>query len=151
MTFDEAEALVTQAICESDERVALAVVHDANMASDALDAGCVDLVVGGHTHVLDGPNLVVGENGERGYDLTNGTSGGATFSLALGRKLQKEASSVVVTFKDGRPVGTQPVRYLTDGRVVVGTYQELILSDDSKEDSSDSASNGEQKEKALRQ
>ena len=41
---------------EDGERVSTVLVHDANLGREALARGCVDLVVGGHTHVQAGPD-----------------------------------------------------------------------------------------------
>ena len=87
LTFGEMEDQITEAACAAEdagERIGTIMVHDANMASEALDAGCVDLVIGGHTHVRSGPNRVEGENGSVGYSFTLGTTGGAAYAIAVG-------------------------------------------------------------------
>ena len=80
-------------------------MHDANLGAAALERGCADLVVGGHTHVQAGPTRVVGENGATGYTYTTGTTGGAAYAIALGSKPRRPAGISLVTYRDGRPVG----------------------------------------------
>ena len=77
------------------------LVHDANLGREALDRGCVDLVVGGHTHVQSGPDAVDGEDGETGYTWTNGTTGGAAYAFALGSKPRRDADVSLITYATG--------------------------------------------------
>ena len=93
------------------------LVHDANLGREALARGCADLVVGGHLHVQVGPTRVVGANGRAGYTYTNGTTGGAAYAIAVGSKPRRDAEVTLVTYRDGRPVGLQPVVLQTDGRL----------------------------------
>ena len=109
--------------------VSTILVHDANLADEALERGCVDLVVGGHLHVQEGPTRVTGENGQAGYSYTTGTTGGAAYAIAIGSKPRREATVTLVTYRDGRPVGLQPVVLQTDGVFEVEEYQELLLSE----------------------
>ena len=105
-------------------------MHDANTGREALSRGCVDLVIAGHLHVQLGPTRVVGENGKVGYTYTNGTTGGAAYALAIGSKLRRDAQVTLVTYRDGRPVGIQPVTVRTVGDFQVGEYVELDLGQD---------------------
>jgi hypothetical protein len=91
----------------------------------------VDLVVGGHTHVQDGPDPVTSEgvedgeddeDGATGYTWTNGTTGGAAYAIALGSKPRRDAEVSLVTYADGRPVGLQWVRLRTNGSWQVGEW-----------------------------
>lgn len=130
LSFDEIKQRVGDAVCKLDEggeRVALLLVHDANLGGDALSRGCVDLVAAGHIHSQLGPDRVVGENGKAGYTYTNGTTGGAAYAMALGSKLRRDAEFTFLTFRDGRPVGIQPVTVRTTGDFLVGPYQALDL------------------------
>ncbi|MBD3996917.1 metallophosphoesterase, partial [Xanthomonas citri pv. citri] len=79
-------------------------VHDANLGREALARGCVDLVLGGHTHVQAGPDVVTGEGGSTGYTWTNGTTGGAAYAIAIGSKPRRDADVSLVTYADGRPI-----------------------------------------------
>jgi hypothetical protein len=103
--------------------VSTVLVHDANLGREALSRGCVDLVVGGHTHVQSGPDPVEGENGATGYTWTNGTTGGAAYAIALGSKPRRDAEVSLVTYAEGRPVGLQWVRLRTDGSWRVGEWE----------------------------
>lgn len=111
------------AAAEDGERVSTVLVHDANLGDEALARGCVDLVVGGHTHVQAGPEPVEGEDGATGYSWTNGTTGGAAYAIALGSKPRRDAEVSLVTYADGRPVGLQWVRLRTDGSWRVGEWE----------------------------
>lgn len=128
ISFGDQRDLVTEDVCaadEDDERVGLVLVHDANLGSDALEQGCVDLVVGGHVHVQQGPDAIEGTDGRIGWKYTNGTTGGAAYALAVGSKLRREAQVTLLTFRDGRPVGLQPVSIRTTGEIVVADYVPL--------------------------
>jgi len=110
------------AAAEDGERVSTVLVHDANLGDEALARGCVDLVLGGHTHVQSGPEAVEGEDGATGYSWTNGTTGGAAYAIALGSKPRRDAEVSLVTYAEGRPVGLQWVRLRTDGSWLVGEW-----------------------------
>ena len=136
VSFEEQSGLLADLACEQDtdgERVSTLLVHDANSGREALDRGCVDLVLGGHLHVQVGPTEVVGQNGRVGYTYTNGTTGGAAYAVAIGSKLRRDAQVTLVTYRDGRPAGLQPVVVRTTGEFVVGDHTELTL-DDADED-----------------
>ena len=128
LSFDEVRSRLADAACVADEegdRVDTLLVHDANLGDEALERGCVDLVVGGHTHVQDGPRPVAGDNGDLGYTYTVGTAGGAAYAIAVGTKLRRAAGLALLTYRDGRPAGIQSVTIETTGRVQVDPYQEL--------------------------
>ena len=97
------------------------------MGATALDRGCTDLVLAGHLHVQKGPTRVVGANGKVGYTYTNGTTGGAAYAIAIGSKLRREAEFTFVTYRDGKPVGIQPVKVTTVGEIEVAPYVVLDL------------------------
>lgn len=127
LTFAEVEQRLADQACDAEDRISTLLVHDTNIASEALDRGCVDLVVGGHTHVQSGPDPVVGPDGEVGYTFINGTTGGAAYAIAVGSKPRRDASISLVTYRDDRPAGIQWVRLRTDGRFVVSDYLPLVL------------------------
>lgn len=166
ISFDAQRRRLAEAVCAADaegERISTLVVHDANLGNGALAAGCVDLVVGGHLHVQEGPNRVeadppaptdeaddteaddteaddpgtdepddTGTDGDGaaprvGYSYTNGTTGGAAYALALGSKLRREAQVSLVTYREGRPIGVQPVDIRTTGQIVVQDWVPLDL------------------------
>ena len=56
LSFGEVGTRLADAACASEERVATILVHDANLADEALERGCADLVVGGHLHVEEPPD-----------------------------------------------------------------------------------------------
>lgn len=128
ISFADQRSLLADFACardEAGERVSTMLVHDANSGREALERGCVDLVLAGHLHAMIGPTPVVGENGKVGYSFTTGTTGGAAYALALGSKLRRDAMVTLVTYRGGRPVGIQPVRVLTTGDYQVETYRPL--------------------------
>ncbi|MCW2796570.1 metallophosphoesterase [Nocardioides sp.] len=128
LSFDEVGSRLADAACASEVRISTLLVHDADLGSETLARGCADLVLAGHLHVQVGPTRVVGENGEVGYSFTTGTTGGAAYAIALGSKPRRTAQVTLVTYRDGRPTGLQPVRLETDGRFVVGDYRPLHLT-----------------------
>jgi hypothetical protein len=128
LSFAEVGDRLADAACaamEDGERVSTVLVHDANLGRAALARGCVDLVVGGHTHVQAGPEAIEGEDGATGYTWTNGTTGGAAYAIALGSKPRRDADVSLVTYADGRPVGLQWVRLRTDGSWLVGEWEPI--------------------------
>lgn len=129
LTFTEVEERLADAACASEERLTTMLVHDANLGRAALDRGCVDLVLGGHTHVRAGPQRVTGPDGEIGYRYTTGTAGGAAYAIALGSKPRRPADISLVTYADGAPAGIQWVTLQTDGTFETGTYLPLTFSD----------------------
>ncbi len=130
LTYDQATQKIADDVCADashGKRISTLMLHSASMGATALARGCVDLVIGGHLHVQVGPTRVVGENGRAGYSYTNGTTGGAAYSIALGSKLRRDAEVTLVTFAHGRPVGLQPVTITTTGDVQVASYVPLDL------------------------
>ena len=128
ISFDEQRRRIADVACAHDadgDRIGTLLVHDANSGREALERGCVDLVLAGHLHDQVGPTPVAGVNGSSGYSYTNGTTGGAAYALAIGTKLRRDAQVTLVTYRDGRPVGLQPVVIRTVGDFQVGDYLEL--------------------------
>lgn len=129
LTFAEATAQLAEAACEADEageRVSTILVHDANLAQEALERGCADLAVGGHTHVPEGPTRVESEDGRVGYSWTNGTTGGAAYAIAVGSKPRRDATVTLITYDAvGVPIGLQLVTLRTTGRFDVGDFEPL--------------------------
>ncbi|WP_210439851.1 metallophosphoesterase [Nocardioides xinjiangensis] len=125
LSFTEVGDRLADAACAAaadGERVSTVLVHDANLGREVLARGCVDLVLGGHTHVQAGPTAVTGEDGSTGYSWTNGTTGGAAYAIALGSKPRRDADVTLVTYAEGRPTGLQWVRLRTDGSWLVGDW-----------------------------
>ena len=132
VSFSDQQTLLADLACEQDadgDRISTMLVHDANSGRIALERGCVDLVLAGHLHLQVGPTPVVGENGRTGYSYTNGTTGGAAYAVAIGSKLRREAQVSLVTYRDGRPIGIQPVTVRTNGDFVVGEFNPLELDE----------------------
>ena len=131
LSFEEVGHRLADAACGSDTRVSTILVHDADLAREALDRGCADLVLAGHLHVQVGPTRVVGTNGRAGYTYTTGTTGGAAYAIAVGSKPRRTAEVSLVTYRDGRPVGIQPVTLETEGRFDARPYIPLDLGEPS--------------------
>lgn len=110
---------------EAGQRITTMLVHDASLGRESLDRGCVDLVVAGHLHVQVGPTQVTGTNGETGTTYSNGTTGGASYAFALGSKLRRDAMVTLITYREGVPVGLQPVTIATTGAYDVSAYISL--------------------------
>jgi hypothetical protein len=128
ITFAEQEQRLADLACKHDEdgdRIDVLMVHDANSGREALARGCVGVVLAGHLHVQVGPTKVTGSNGKVGWTYTNGTTGGAAYALAIGSKLRRDAEVTLVTFRDGRAVGLQPVTISTIGAFRVAPYISL--------------------------
>ena len=77
LSFEDVGDRLADAACAADEPIDTVLVHDANLASEALRRGCVDLVVGGHLHVQEGPDPVVADEGEAADGATDGATDGA--------------------------------------------------------------------------
>ena len=106
------------------------LVHDANLADEALERGCVDLVRRRPpARAGAGRPPWSGENGEIGYTYTTGTTGGAAYAIAIGSKPRREATITLLTYRDGRPAGLQPVVLQTDGQFEVEELHAPQLSD----------------------
>ncbi|HWJ10268.1 MAG TPA: metallophosphoesterase [Nocardioides sp.] len=128
LTSAEVAERLTEAVCDADEsgdRVATLLVHDADFGDQALERGCVDLVVGGHVHVEEGPTAVTAADGRVGWTYTVGTAGGAAYAIAIGSKLRRDAGVALITYRDGRPVGLQSVTLRTNGRYDVAPWTPL--------------------------
>jgi hypothetical protein len=125
LSFGQVAERLSDEICAAEERVATVLVHDTDLAAPALDRGCVDLVVGGHVHVQIGPERVEGPDGQVGYSYTTGTTGGAAYAIAIGSKPRRDATVSLITYRDGRPLGIQPVVLQTNGEFVVGSFVPL--------------------------
>lgn len=129
LSFEEVGDRLADSACAADEdgdRVETVLVHDADLGAEALERGCVDLVVGGHLHVQEGPTAVTGDNGETGYTFTTGTTGGAAYAIAIGSKIRRPAQVTLITYdEEGTPVGLQSVLLQTNGRFDVEVYVEL--------------------------
>jgi predicted phosphodiesterase len=129
LSFDEVTERVADTACEADEggeRISTLLLHDANNGAEALERGCVDLVVAGHLHVIRGPDRVEGENGAIGYSYTNASTGGAAYAIAIGTKPRRDAVVSLITYDDGRPVGVQWVSLSPLGDFRVGPWTPLI-------------------------
>jgi hypothetical protein len=120
------EAL-TKAAC-ADAGVAVIAVHSPSSAKNAAASGCADLVLSGHLHRQVGPTVLNGSNGRSTTTLTTGTTGGAVFAFALGSKLRHTAQVTIVTFKNGLPVGVQPVNFEQGGAINAEAYVPITTS-----------------------
>lgn len=128
VSFADQQSLLADLACEHEadgDRISTLLVHDANSGRIALERGCVDLVLAGHLHLQVGPTEVIGENGKKGYSYTTGTTGGAAYAIAIGSKLRRDAQVTLVTYRDGRPAGVQPVTIRTNGDFMVSEFVPL--------------------------
>lgn len=128
LSFAQVSQRFSDELCRLDregQRVATALVHDANLAKAAVRDGCVDLVVAGHLHTAFGPTRYVGADGQVGYSYTTGTTGGAAYAMALGSKLRRDAMVTLITWHDGRPIGIQAITIRTTGDIVVEPFLSL--------------------------
>jgi hypothetical protein len=123
-TISEQADRLADVACE-DGDVSTLVVHDPNSGLEAAERGCVDLVLSGHLHRQVGPTAVTAPDGAVATTYTNGTTGGAAFSIALGSKLRRPAQMTLVTYVDQRPVGLQPVDITTGGTFEVQEWREI--------------------------
>ncbi len=137
ISFREQEDRLADLACREDaagDRVDLLLVHDADSGDQALQRGCVDLVLAGHLHTQVGPTRVLGTNGRAGYSYTNGTTGGAAYAVAIGSKLRRDAQVTLVTVRDGAVRGLQPVVIDTTGTFRVEPYTVLAGLDSAPSD-----------------
>ncbi len=118
---------LTEVACR-DGRVSVLVVHSSASADAASKSGCVDLVLSGHLHRQVGPTLLDGENGRSTTTLTTGSTGGAVYAFALGSKLRRAAQVTIVTFREGVPVGLQPITFRPGGTITVADYSPITPS-----------------------
>lgn len=125
LSFAEVTDRVTETACAAEEPVTTVLVHDTDLGREAVRRGCARLVVGGHTHVARGPVEIAGPDDAQGWEITNGTTGGAAYAIATGSKPRRPAVVTLLTYRDGQPVGSQFVTLQTDGSWDVGEYAEL--------------------------
>jgi hypothetical protein len=127
-TVEEMGERLAEAACE-DGDIAVLLVHDRKSALPTAERGCTDLALSGHYHRQIGPDTITRLDGGVSTTYTNGSTGGATFAFALGTRLRYDAQVTLVTFRDGRPIGLQPVSVTTEGRIRVADYVELPTAD----------------------
>lgn len=123
----EQDSKLLAAACKAGD-ISVVLAHSPSASKRTAASGCVDLVLNGHLHRQVGPTVVNGSNGRKTVALTTGTTGGAVFAFALGSKLRRPAQVTVVTFKDGAPVGLQPVDFSTGGEVTAQAYTPITVS-----------------------
>ena len=134
LSFDEVRDRLADEVCQLDEdgeRIATLLVHDANLGAHRAGPWL-------HRPRARRPPArpgrprrgCVGENGKAGYTYTNGTTGGAAYAIAIGSKLRRDAQFTFVTYRDGRPVGIQPVTVTTTGDLTVAAYVRSTWADD---------------------
>ncbi|MBW9214303.1 metallophosphoesterase [Mumia sp. zg.B53] len=120
---------LTETACE-DGSISTVVVHSPTTGEEVARSGCVDLVLSGHLHVQRGPTVLTAEDGRRTVTFTNASTGGAAFAFALGSKLRRQAQATLITYRDGRPVGLQPVNFIPDGTIQVTPYVPVDVTSD---------------------
>lgn len=120
---EQAERLADVACADGD--VSTLLVHDPVSGAEAVERGCVDLVLSGHLHRQVGPTAVTADDGAVATTYSTGTTGGAAFATALGSKLRRPAQLTLITYRDGSPVGLQPIDVSTGGGLDVQPWQQL--------------------------
>jgi len=113
---------LARAACDAGD-VSVVLVHSPAAGMAAAESGCVDLMLTGHVHRQIGPDTAYSPDGRATTSYSNGTTGGAAYAFALGSALRREAQVTLVTFREGRPVGLQPVSFATDGTIEVAEYE----------------------------
>jgi predicted phosphodiesterase len=129
-TIEEQASRLAEVACkadasEEDDDVSTVVVHSPTAGGLAAASGCVDLVLSGHVHRQIGPTTTYSIEGRPTTSYSNGTTGGAAYAFALGSALRRPAQVTLITYRDGRPVGLQPVTFETDGQIGVGRWQPI--------------------------
>jgi predicted phosphodiesterase len=127
-TIEEQASRLSQVACEAEaseeeDDVSTVVVHSPTAGQLAAVSGCVDLVLSGHVHRQIGPDTTYSVDGRPTTSYSNGTTGGAAYAFALGSALRRPAEVTLITFREGRPIGLQPVVFATDGAISVGPWR----------------------------
>ena len=127
-SIEEQAARLSDVACEveaseDDDDVSTVVVHSPTAGERAAVSGCVDLVLSGHVHRQLGPVTTYSVDGRPTSSYSNGTTGGAAYAFALGSALRRPAEVTLITYREGRPIGLQPVMFATDGTITVGRWQ----------------------------
>jgi hypothetical protein len=120
----EQAARLTRIACDDGE-ISTVLVHSASSGAGVAEAGCADLVLSGHLHRQVGPQTVTAPDGSRTTTYTNGTTGGAAYAFALGTTLRQSAQLTLITYRDGEPIGLQPVDINTGGDINVREWIRL--------------------------
>lgn len=123
-TVEEQADRLADVAC-ADGEISTVLVHDPVAGAEVAERGCADLVLSGHLHRQVGPTAVVGDDGRVTTTYTGGTTGGAAFAIALGSKLRRPAQLTLVTYRDGEPIGLQPIDVTTGGTFEVQAWQPL--------------------------
>ncbi|GAA3150879.1 hypothetical protein JOF29_008369 [Kribbella aluminosa] len=108
----------------ADKRISTFVVHDPAEFVDTAARGCAPLLLSGHLHRQVGPETKV-VDGRPVTTYTNGTTGGAGYSFALGYTLRRPGEVTLITYLKGQPVGLQTVTAELTGDITVGAYTPL--------------------------
>ena len=115
---------------EDGERITTILVHDANMGDAALERGCTDLVRRWPPPRPERPDR--GDRRERRGRLQlhdrHHRRRGVRHRRGRPRSVVRPASRLL-TYRDGHPVGVQPVTLDTNGAFTVGDYVELQPSE----------------------
>ena len=96
------------------------LVHDANLGDEALERGCVDLVLGGHLHVQDGPTRSPARTARWATPSPPARPAGRRTPSRRQQAAARRRRSRWSPTRDGRPVGIQAVVLQPSGEFVVG-------------------------------
>ncbi len=119
------QAARLEGIACADGAISTVLVHSASSGAGVAGAGCADLVLSGHLHRQVGPDAVTARDGSTTTTYTNGTTGGAAYAFALGTTLRQSAQLTLITYRDGDPIGLQPINIDTGGGISVRPWIRL--------------------------
>lgn len=118
-TMSDVALEIKEKACQTDEPVVI-MVHDREAAEEAITAGCVKIVLAGHTHNQKVIRFPLPYGGE-GVVLNGGTSGGAKENELTYGKLHDPAMFIAYAQDDeGNMVGMQTFTMYPDGTFDVG-------------------------------
>jgi hypothetical protein len=126
-TIDQQATRLADVACKEtgDKQISTMVIHNPASGSETATRGCATLVLSGHLHHQVGPDLKV-VNGRSVTTFTNGTTGGAAYSFALGYTLRRQAEVALITYANGKPIGLQTVLVELTGDITVGPYTPIV-------------------------
>ncbi|MCA9309170.1 metallophosphatase family protein [Candidatus Saccharibacteria bacterium] len=117
-SLSDVGAHLTETACVSGENIVL-LVHDKRAARQAVESGCVDLALTGHTHKRN-LETVARPDGSEGFIITGGSSGGAEENSMTYGPLQANSQFMLLSIDNGLLRSMQDFTLTTNGDLVVG-------------------------------